>query len=49
MLPQKLRCLFRRHQWHNGWDAEKHETVWTCKRCGLIRSPLETGQFPLNG
>jgi len=26
-LPMKLRCLFRRHQWHNGWDAEKHETV----------------------
>ena len=49
MLPRKLRCLFRRHQWHNGWDAEKHETVWTCKRCGLIRSHLETGQFPLNG
>ena len=34
MLPQKLRCLFRRHQWHNGWDAEKHEPVWTCKRLG---------------
>ena len=40
-LPMRLRCLFRRHQWHNGWDAEKHETVWTCKRCGLIRTGID--------
>ena len=44
MLPKKLRCLFRRHQWHNGWDAEKDETVRTCKRCGLIRPGI--GHLP---
>lgn len=47
MLPTRLRCLFRRHQWHNGWDADKHETVWTCKRCGLVRT--EIGQMPSAG
>ena len=40
-LPMKLRCLFRRHQWHNGWDTEKRETVWTCKRCGLVRTEID--------
>ena len=33
----KFRCLFRRHQWHNGWDDFEHQTVWTCKRCGKER------------
>lgn len=42
MLPEKLRCLFRRHQWHNGWDPEKHEALWTCKRCGLVRTPIDS-------
>jgi hypothetical protein len=53
MLPRKLRCLFRRHQWHNGWDAEKHEVLWTCKRCGLVKTELErvhdTGGFAGGG
>jgi hypothetical protein len=40
-MNRKLRCLFRRHQWRNSWDAENHETVWTCKRCGLIRTEIE--------
>ena len=49
MWYQKLRCAFRRHQWHNGWDAEKHEVVWTCKRCGLIRTELDPRTFDAGG
>ena len=41
MMP-RLICLVRRHQWHNGWDEDRHRTVWTCKRCGKRRSD-ETG------
>ena len=41
MLAQKLRCLFRRHRWHNGWDEERHEVVWSCLRCGLIKTEIE--------
>jgi hypothetical protein len=33
-MKARLMCLVRRHQWHNGWDTDRHETVWTCKRCG---------------
>jgi hypothetical protein len=33
-MRARLICLVRRHQWHNGWDEERHEVVWTCKRCG---------------
>lgn len=47
MLPRRLRCLFRRHQWHNGWDAENHRPLWTCKRCGLIRTEID--QMPSAG
>jgi hypothetical protein len=36
MMP-RLVCLVRRHQWHNGWDEERHEVVWTCKRCGATK------------
>ena len=38
-MKARLVCLVRRHQWHNGWDADRHETVWTCKRCGATRRP----------
>jgi hypothetical protein len=39
-----FRCLFRRHQWHNGWDDFEHQTVWTCKRCGKERrGPVSYG------
>ena len=41
-MRARLICLVRRHQWHNGWDEERHVTVWTCKRCGVTRSD-ETG------
>ncbi|SDS53183.1 hypothetical protein SAMN04488543_1908 [Friedmanniella luteola] len=41
MIPQKLRCLFRKHRWHNGWDEEARETVWNGKRCGLIKSEVD--------
>jgi hypothetical protein len=34
MLPSDSAGPFRRHQWHNGWNADKHATVWTCTRCG---------------
>jgi hypothetical protein len=33
-MKPRLICLVRRHQWHNGWDEDRHRTVWTCKRCG---------------
>lgn len=33
-VKDRLICLVLRHQWHNGWDEERHEVVWTCKRCG---------------
>ncbi len=36
-MTPRLICLVRRHQWHNGWDEERHVTVWTCKRCGKER------------
>ena len=38
MASRRLKCLFRKHQWHNGWDAENHKTVWTCERCGVVRT-----------
>ncbi len=37
-MTPRLICLVRRHQWHNGWDEDRHVTVWTCKRCGKRRS-----------
>jgi hypothetical protein len=37
-MKARLICLVRRHQWHNGWDEERHLTVWTCKRCGKTRA-----------
>ena len=37
MMPQLI-CLVRKHQWHNGWDEDRHRTVWTCNRCGKRRS-----------
>jgi hypothetical protein len=36
-MKARLICLVRRHQWHNGWDEERHRTVWTCKRCGAVK------------
>ena len=33
----RLICLVRRHQWHNGWDDDRHQTVLTCMRCGKTR------------
>ena len=36
-MKARLICLVRRHQWHNGWDEERHLTVWTCKRCGKTK------------
>jgi hypothetical protein len=29
-VKSRLICLVRRHQWHNGWDEDRHQTVWTC-------------------
>src|SRR5215211_3776803 len=37
-MKARLICLVRRHQWHNGWDEERHLTRWTCKRCGKKKS-----------
>jgi hypothetical protein len=37
-MKARLICIVRRHQWHNGWDEDRHQTVWTCKRCGAKRS-----------
>ena len=37
-MKARLICLVRRHQWHNGWDEDRHLTVWTCKRCGKTRT-----------
>jgi hypothetical protein len=40
-VKARLICLVRRQQWHNGWDEERHLTVWTCKRCGKTRVPAD--------
>ena len=46
-MKARLTCLVRRHQWHNGWDEERHLTVWTCKRCGKTRvSSDQKGNWP---
>jgi hypothetical protein len=42
-MKARLICLVRRHQWHNGWDEDRHQTVWTCKRCGATRRSDEMG------
>ena len=42
-MKARLICLIRRHQWHNGWDEDRHQTLWTCKRCGARRHSDETG------
>lgn len=42
MMP-RLICLVRRHRWHNGWDEERHQVVWTCKRCGATKRSDERG------
>ena len=42
-MVTRLVCLVRRHQWHNGWDEDRHVTVWTCKRCGATRGADDTG------
>jgi hypothetical protein len=42
-MKARLICLVRRHQWHNGWDADRHQTAWTCKRCGATKSSDEMG------
>ena len=47
MLP-RLICLVRRHQWHNGWDEDRHLTVWTCKRCGKTRSDEKGDPYTLD-
>jgi hypothetical protein len=43
-MKARLICLVRRHQWHNGWDEDRHQTVWTCKRCGATRRSDELGE-----
>jgi hypothetical protein len=42
-VKARLICLVRRHQWHNGWDEERRQTVWTCQRCGATKKSQETG------
>ena len=44
----RLICLVRRHQWHNGWDEERHLTVWTCKRCGSSRTDDRGNPYTLD-
>jgi hypothetical protein len=36
-MKPRLICLVRRHQWHTGWDEDRHQTVWTCNRGGKTR------------
>ncbi len=43
-----LACLIGRHQWHNGWDEDRHQTLWTCKRCGATRRSDEKGIPPMD-
>ena len=42
-MKARLICLVRRHQWHNGWDEDRHQTVWTCKRCGATKRSDDMG------
>jgi hypothetical protein len=37
-MKARLICLVRRHQWHNGWDEDRHLAGWTCKRCGKTKA-----------
>jgi hypothetical protein len=48
-MTPRLICLVRRHQWHNGWDEDRHQTVWTCKRCGAMKRSDEMGDPRLIG
>ena len=41
MMPKRLECLFGGHQWHIGWDAGKHEPLWTGKRCGKVKVDID--------
>jgi hypothetical protein len=34
-MRRRLRCLFRRHDWHSEYDHEHRRTTWTCQRCGV--------------
>jgi len=43
-LKARLTCLVKRHQWHNDWDDFRHQTLWTCTRCGKTRYPDTPGE-----
>ena len=47
-MKARLICLIRKHQWHNGWDDFRHQTVWTCKRCGATKHDETGNPFTLN-
>jgi len=48
-MTRRLSCLVGRHRWHNGWDEDRHQAVWTCNRCGKTRSPNRTRYLGTGG
>jgi hypothetical protein len=54
---RRLKCLFRRHDWHSSYDHERGRTEWKCSRCGAFkvtysginpnRKHLDPGMGPL--
>ena len=36
-MLRRLRCVFRKHDWHSRYDHERKQTVWDCRRCGAER------------
>jgi len=49
-MLRRLRCLFRRHQWHTEFNYETQGTERECARCGARVStypgPTNLGQRP---
>ena len=48
-MNARLISLVRRHQWHNGWDEDRHQTVWTCTRCGKTRGQKDLRKWGAMG
>ena len=34
---RRLRCWFRRHEWHSEYHHEDRRVVWECRRCGASK------------
>jgi hypothetical protein len=32
---RRLKCWFRRHDWHTEYNHATERTTWECRRCGF--------------